>query len=295
MKQLKLHITFLLFVFSLQMVYAQYVPLMNGYFKTNQFINPASAGINDHMVAYTGIRKQWVRIKGAPSTQMLAFDAPLNKQRIGLGGVYYRDKVGATITNGLQFNYSYRVRVSRKMRLAFGADVGVETSRFNVGEIELLDAADQTFTDDYSRVNKFKMGAGFMLYDKKLTLGLSMNDVIKSAGFGNLITYVQYKKKINREWSYAPGMLLKINTLLIKQAEFSILTSYKQQFSVNLGLRTNGSILAGVGFNPTSQLLVLYSYDYIAGKLRNYTSGSHELTLKYDFVQKYKTSSHRSF
>jgi type IX secretion system PorP/SprF family membrane protein len=282
-------------ILSFQGIYSQYLPLMNGYFKTNQFINPASAGVNDHMVAYTGIRKQWVRIKGAPSTQMFAFDSPLTKQRIGLGGVFYRDKVGATVTNGLQFNYSYRIRVSRKMRLAFGADAGLETSRFNVNELELIDAADQTFADEYSRVNKLKLGAGVMLYDKKITIGLSMNDAVKSSGFGNLIAYLQYKKKVNREWSYTPGILVKMNTLLIKQAEFSVLTSYKQQFSLNLGLRTNGSILAGVGFNPTSQLLVLYSYDYIAGRLRSYTSGSHELTLKYDFVQKYKTSSHRSF
>lgn len=289
-----LHIIVPLLVFS-TCNYAQYLPLMNGYFKTNQFINPASAGVNDHMVAYTGIRKQWVKVKGAPSTQMLAFDSPLSKQRIGLGGVYYRDKIGATTTNGLQFNYSYRVRVSRKMRLAFGANVGIESSRFNVEELELIESNDPTFNAEFSRQNKVKFGGGFMLYDKKLTLGLSVNDIIKKRGFGNLVSYIQYKKKINREWSYTPGILLKINTLLINQAEFSVLTSYKQQFSVNLGLRTNGSILAGVGFNPTSQLLVMYSYDYVAGKLRTYTSGSHELTLKYDFVQKYRTSSHRSF
>lgn len=294
MKSLITHIIVVVMLLSFNS-YAQYIPLMNGYFKTNQFINPASAGVNDHMVAYTGLRKQWVRVKGAPSTQMFAFDSPLNKQRIGLGGVYYRDKVGATTTNGLQFNYSYRVRVSRKMRFAFGANVGIESSRFNVEELQLIEANDPTFNADYSRQNKFKLGGGFMLYDKKLTLGISVNDILKEKRFGNLVSYIQYKKKINREWSYTPGILLKINTLLIKQAEFSVLTSYKQQFSVNLGLRTNGSILAGVGFNPTSQLLVMYSYDYVAGKLRTYTSGSHELTLKYDFVQKYRTSSHRSF
>lgn len=295
MKNCIIHITFILILFSLNS-HAQYIPLMNGYFKTNQFLNPASAGVKNHMVAYTGLRKQWVRVKGAPTTQMMAFDSPLNKQRIGLGGVYYRDKVGATTTNGLQFNYSYRIRVSRRMRLAFGANVGLEASRFNVGELELIEANDPTFsTGGYSRQNKLKLGGGLLLYDKKLTLGISVNDIIKEKKYGNLVGYFQYKKKVNREWSYTPGVLLKINTFLIKQAEFSVLTSYKQQFSVNLGLRTNGSIIAGVGFKPTSQLLVMYSYDYVAGKLRTYTSGSHELTLKYDFVQKYRTSARRTF
>lgn len=275
--------------------YGQYIPLMNGYFKTSQFLNPAAAGMEDHMVAYTGIRKQWTKINGAPSTQMLSFDSPLSKQRYGIGGVYYRDKVGATTTNGIQLNYSYRIRVSRKMKLAFGANAGIENNRFNTDEIVLIDNSDLTFLDKYSSVNKFKAGAGFMLYDKKMVLGLSVNDLIKEDGFLNLVTYFQYEKKINKEWSFTPGLLLKLNTLLIKQAEISFLTSYKKQFSVNLGVRTNGSIIAGVGFRPKSQLLIMYNYDYIAGKLNNYTSGSHELTLKYDFVQKYRTSSHRSF
>jgi type IX secretion system PorP/SprF family membrane protein len=247
------------------------------------------------MVAYTGIRKQWTKINGAPLTQMVSFDSPLSKQRYGIGGVYYRDKIGASTTNGVQLNYSYRIRVSRKLKFAFGANVGVENNRFNTSEIILLDNSDLTFLDEYSSVNKLKVGAGFMLYDKKMVVGISVNDLIKEEGFANLSTYFQYKKKVNKEWSLTPGIFLKMNTLLISQAEISILTSYKQQFSVNLGLRTNGSIIAGVGFKPKSQLLIMYNYDYIAGRLNNYTSGSHELTLKYDFVQKYRTSSHRSF
>lgn len=247
------------------------------------------------MVAYTGIRKQWVRIKGSPTTQMLSFDGPLSKQRIGLGGVYYRDKIGATTTNGVQLNYSYRIRLSRKMRMAFGANVGLETSRFNIGEIELIDNNDQTFFGDYNRINKLKIGTGIIFYNKKWTLGMSTNDLIKTPSFLNITTYAQYKHKVNREWTVTSGLLLKTNTMLIKQAEISVITSYKQQFSLNLGLRTSGNIIAGVGFKPTSQLLIQYNYDYITGKLGSYTSGSHELSLKYDFVKKYRTSSYRSF
>jgi len=285
-------------IFSLSFIlesYSQYIPIMNGYFRTNQFINPAAAGMEDHMVAYTGLRKQWTKINGAPSTQMLSFDSPLSKQRYGIGGVYYRDKIGATTTNGLQLNYSYRIRVSRKFKFSFGANVGIENNRFNTSELVLIDNSDLTFLDEYSSVNKLKIGAGATLYDKKMIIGISVNDLIKEQGFENLLTYFQNKKKINREWSITPGMLLKINTLLISQAEISVLTSYKQQFSLNLGFRTNGSIISGVGFKPKSQFFIMYNYDYIAGKLNNYTSGSHELTLKYDFVQKYRTSSHRSF
>lgn len=268
---------------------------MNGYFQTNQFFNPAAAGMDDHMVAYTGFRKQWTGINGTPTTQMLSFDSPLNKQRYGIGGVYYRDKIGASVTNGLQVNYSYRVRISRKAKLAFGANAGLENSRLDISEIELLDDSDQAFNDDYASVNKLKLGAGIMIYDKKIVAGLSVNDFIKEKKFANILAYFQYIKKLNKEWSFTPGLLLKINTLLINQAEISFLTSYKKQISLNLAFRTNGSIIAGVGFRPKIQLLIMYSYDYVAGRLNNYTSGSHELILRYDFVQKYRTASHRTF
>lgn len=274
---------------------AQYIPLMNGYFKTNQFLNPAAAGMEDHMVAYMGVRKQWTKIKGAPSTQMLSLDSPLSNQRYGIGGVYYRDKIGATTTNGVQLNCSYRVRLSKKLKLAFGVNGGVENNQFNTSELILIDNSDLTFLDQYSSVNRMKVGAGFMLFGKETVIGLSVNDLLKEKGFANLVTYFQYNKKLNDEWSLTPGVLFKMNTLLINQAEISLLSTYKQQFSVNLGFRTNSSILAGVGFKPKSQLLVMYNYDYVAGKFNKYTTGSHELTLKYDFVQQYKTSSPRLF
>jgi len=294
MKLGKIYILFVLF-FGVGNLFGQYIPLMNGYFVSNQFYNPASAGRSEHMVAYTGLRQQWVRIKGAPSTQMLAFDSPLKKQRFGIGGIYYHDKIGATSTNGLQINYSYRVRISRRKKIAFGVNAGIENQRFKIEEIDLINANDQAFTGQFSNQNKLKIGAGAILYDKYLVIGVSVNDLIKESGFANGIAYLQYKKKINREWTVSPGVLLKMNTLSISQAEFSVLTSYKKQISLNLGFRTNGSIIAGVGVKPKSQLLVMYSYDYVAGHLKTFTAGSHELILKYDFIKKYRVSSPRIF
>ncbi len=289
MKKFGLGILFIV-LFELT-VSSQYIPLMNGYFKSNQFYNPAGAGMKNHMVAYTGLRKQWVRVKGAPSTQMMAFDSPLSKQRFGIGGVYYHDKIGATSTNGLQLNYSYRIRISRKTKLAFGVNAGMENRKFNRSELELINDVDNAFSGQFQNVNKFKLGAGTILYNKKITFGISVNDLIKEKRFANLITYFQYTKKINRDWEFAPSILLKANTLQIKQVELATYTSYKEQFLVNLGYRTNGSIIAGLGFKPKSQFLVMYSYDYVAGKLSKYTSGSHELILRYDFVHRYRTSS----
>ncbi len=282
-----------LFILLVNNSFGQYIPLMNGYFKSNQFYNPAAAGMNEHLVGYTGLRKQWVKINGAPSTQMLAFDSPMSNQRHGLGGIYYRDKIGVTTTNGLQFNYAYRTRISRKMKLSFGVNFGLENIMYNISEIDLIDKSDQTFSKEFGSSNKVKIGAGAMLYDKKMVIGLSINDLIKQDKFGNILAYAQYKKKLNREWVFLPGLLLKANYMLISQAELSLQMSYQKQISFSLGFRTNGSIIAGVGFKPTKQLLVMYYYDYIAGRLRKFTSGSHELTLKYDFIKQYRSSSPR--
>ncbi len=274
-------------------LFGQYIPLMNGYFKSNQFYNPAAAGMNEHLVGYTGLRKQWIKINGAPTTQMLAFDSPLSNQRHGIGGVYYRDKIGVTTTNGIQFNYAYRTRVSRRMKFSFGFNFGLENSMCNISEIDLIDKTDQTFSKQFGSITKVKIGAGAMLYDKKMVIGISINDLIKQDKFGNILAYAQYKKKLNREWIFLPGLLLKTNYLFISQAEISLLMSYQKQISFSLGFRTNGSIIAGVGFRPTKQLLVMYSYDYVGGRLKKFTSGSHELTLKYDFIKQYRSSSPR--
>jgi len=164
---------------------------------------------------------------------------------------------------------------------------------YNISEIDLIDKTDQTFSKEFGSSNKIKIGAGAMLYDKKMVIGFSINDLIKQEKFGNILAYAQYKKKLNRDWIFLPGLLLKTNFLLITQAELSMLMSYQKQISFSLGFRTNGSIIAGVGFKPTKQLLVMYYYDYIGGRIRKFTSGSHELTLKYDFIKQYRSSSPR--
>jgi ABC-type uncharacterized transport system YnjBCD ATPase subunit len=95
-------------------------------------------------------------------------------------------------------------------------------------------------------------------------------------------TMISYSKKLNDDWSAHPSVLVK-TTSLNNQVDANINfklknklwfgTSYRQDFGP--------TIYVGIDFG---KLLSVYSFDISTNEVADYSSGSHEFTLGYDFI-----------
>jgi len=61
-------------------MYGQQDPQFTQYMYNTMSVNPAFAGNNGHLTALLLHRSQWVGVNGAPNTQVLAVDTPLENK-----------------------------------------------------------------------------------------------------------------------------------------------------------------------------------------------------------------------
>ena len=85
---------------------AQQLPQMTQYMINNYAVNPAIAGMEDHYQVKTTIRNMWGGIEGAPQTTILSIYGK-RSENMGLGGIVYSDKAGATSRIGGNVSYTH--------------------------------------------------------------------------------------------------------------------------------------------------------------------------------------------
>jgi hypothetical protein len=57
---------------------------------------------------------------------------------------------------------------------------------------------------------------------------------------------------------------------------------FMNKFSIGVAYRLNAAISALAGFQVTNGMFIGYGYDYETTNLRNFSSGSHEIFLRYE-------------
>lgn len=67
------------------------------------------------------------------------------------------------------------------------------------------------------------------------------------------------------------------------EADINCNVLYRERVWLGLGYRTGDALVAMVEYQIDPQLRIGYAYDMTTSRLRNYTSGSHEVMLGIDF------------
>ena len=262
--------------------FAQQFPLQSQYQFNYPTINPAASGENDFYRARASFREQWVGLTDKPiSTQVLTITKGFGSN--GLGITIFNDKTGGAFNkSGGALSYSYRIQVSESY-FAFGVSGGV--SKINLSALD-----DPALLTNDDVIPDFTFGMYYTSGDLKI--GLSIPGLIKAnMAFTNsdqntldrhFYTMISYSKKLNDDWSAHPSVLVKttsLNNQLDANINFKLKnklwfgTSYRQDFGP--------TIYVGIDFG---KLLSVYSFDVSTNEVADYSSGSHEFTLGYDFI-----------
>ena len=99
---------------------------------------------------------------------------------------------------------------------------------------------------------------------------------------------------INDKFVLKPSGLIKYTDGAPVNVDINISCLYNKVFWLGVSYRTSKDIVIITEFNITDFMRVGYSYDISLSEIRNYSSGSHEIFIGFDFeVQKVKTISTR--
>jgi type IX secretion system PorP/SprF family membrane protein len=306
----KIYILILSVLVLMPVVNAQQVPVTSQYLTNGLVINPAYTGTREALSANLSYRKQWARITGAPQYQTLSLHSPVNtKEKVSLGLMVDYLTYGVTKDVGIYAFYAYNVRVGRG-KLSMGLKGGFDLSNTNYNRLQFPDGnpADPLLTGDmkYTLPN---MGVGFYYYTDSYFAGIAVPSILT------------YKRDETDEFRVSPdyslfrtyvtaGTLLRVADVF--KIKPSVLVRYSMHEPLEVDLNANfifadllwvgGSYriaekaaVALLDLQITPQLKVGYSYDYQLGHLNNYTSGTHEVSLRYEFSFAVSATSPRYF
>jgi len=289
----------LFFLFSSCVLQAQQDTQFTQYMYNTTNINPAYAGSRGVMSVFGLYRTQWVGLDGAPETSSFSVNTPITNSNLGVGISVINDRIGPTNENTFSADLSYTIPVSAFSKLSFGIKGTANLFNLDLNKLSPEHQEDRQFQD---LDNKFSpnIGAGIYWHSDKAYVGLSVPNFIETNRFSDDDTAI-FKEKINYYFiagyvfnldqyeyiKFKPTVLTKMVDGAPLQVDLSANFLFNDKFTVGAAYRWSAAWSAMAGFQITDGLFLGYSYDRETTNLSNYNSGSHEIFLRFEFLNNY--------
>ncbi len=290
-----------LFVFMIMSsgMFAQQDPKLSQNMFLIPLFNPGTVGQTDNICAVAAFRNQWAGLPGAPVVSTFSAHTPftLFNRSHGAGINLMNDNLGLNNDLFISLSYSYKIDIGGGV-LGAGFSAGMANHSFDPSGLNGADIID-VIGDDAIPKNSaslfgFDMGLGAYYSTNNLYVGLSTTHVNQTSfDFPEEIA----ETRLIRHYYAVGGYTIQLsNPVYELMPSFMLQTDGKDNhIYINTNLRYNkrfwggvsysvgGAISALVGIELLNGIRVGYSYDVELSPLFKYSSGSHEITVRYCF------------
>jgi type IX secretion system PorP/SprF family membrane protein len=288
--------------------FGQLSPVTDHYILNPVSLNPACAGLSGALNIAAFYRHQWVGINGAPVTMTLTADAPLRDNRIGLGFLLLNDKIGVTKETQLITNYSYKLIIG-KGSLSFGLGAGLISTNTAWSKLDPQDSGDEYYLIDSkpfyvphasfgTYFNYADYFAGFSIpkiFSYKYNFDKGKYQLANDMSLFNYMFITGYTFRVSHNIKILPSTLLSYRKNEPLLCDFNMHVIYSDHFWFGISYRSSDSFNFLFQVQLNNQIKIAYTYDYDISKLGNYSSGSHEIMLRYEFRRKFNAVSPLNF
>ncbi|HEX2922189.1 MAG TPA: PorP/SprF family type IX secretion system membrane protein [Bacteroidales bacterium] len=287
-------------------------PVYSQYLQNGLMINPAYTGSRGALSAFLSYRKQWMNMPGSPVIQSVSLHTPLKNDKVALGLLAQFMQYGRTRSSSLYASYAYHIRIGEG-KLSFGLRGGFDRAQNDYSGILLTNLNDPVFKSNEKPYFLPNVSSGVYYFNNKFFAGLSVPSFLsyKKTSSGDIRLFHNFS---NYDLVFSAGGLISFSDFV--KFKPSLLADYSMQnggkmnqldLNVNIILgdflwiggswRTTEQVvvaIAQVQINP--QLMFGLSYDYPAGRMKNFkTGGSTEVVVRYEFGYKISASNPRYF
>jgi type IX secretion system PorP/SprF family membrane protein len=279
----------------------QLTPVTSQYVLNPLSINPAYAGNRGALNIAAFYRRQWAGIPGAPETITLAADAPFLDSKLGLGFSITNDKIGVTKETHFLTNYSYKINMN-KGSLSLGLGAGLITTNTSWSDLVVLDPGDENFLTNsrvfvvpdftfgvyYSNRNYFAGLSIPKLLGYKFNYDKNKYTLMVKPGNYNYLLNAGYVYTLNQKIKLFPSTLITISPGEKLLVDLNAYVSLNDRIWAGASYRNGRSLGLLCQFAVNNQFRIAYTYDFDFGKLGQYSNGTHEIMLRYEFHYKVK-------
>ncbi|MES2544726.1 MAG: type IX secretion system membrane protein PorP/SprF [Bacteroidota bacterium] len=277
--------------------YAQQDSQFTQYMYNTVTINPAYAGARNVLSVFGMHRTQWVGLDGAPLTNVISINTPIKHTNLGMGVTIINDKIGPSDENSISADISYSIKTSEDYKLAFGMKATANLLNIDFNKLSIYNENDDLASQNV--VNRFSpnIGAGLFLSSDKTYFGLAIPNLLETEHFDTNATAKVASEKahvylmagrvydINADFKFKPSILTKFVKGAPLQADLSANFIYQQKFTLGVAYRWDAAISGLAGFQVNDSWFIGYAYDRDITKISGYSSGSHEIFLRYELFK----------
>ncbi|UYW01923.1 type IX secretion system membrane protein PorP/SprF [Flavobacterium agricola] len=291
MKKIIVTISLLTSLFATAQQDAQYTQYM--YNTIN--VNPAYAGSRGALSVFGLHRSQWVGMDGAPTTNTISLNTPLGESRLGLGVSLVSDKIGPTKENNTSVDLSYYIPLNERYKLSFGVKGSLNFLDVDYSKLNIYDPSDPNFQNNIENKLSPNFGAGIYVHSDKSYIGLSVPHMLQTKHYDDNTYSVANERMhmylmaghvfdLNYDLQFKPAALVKYVNGSPLQVDVSANFWLYEKLTLGVAYRWDASVSGLAGFQISDQLFIGYAYDAETTRLANYNSGSHEIFLRFEFL-----------
>ncbi|MTH17901.1 type IX secretion system membrane protein PorP/SprF [Flavobacterium sp. LC2016-01] len=288
------------------------LPVFTQYLADNPFVlSPAYAGVGDNFRIRANGLTQWVGIKDAPENQSLYADFRV-LDRSGVGISIYNDKNGYTRQTGAKVSFAHHLILDyySKQYLSFGISYNFNSFRIDIDEFNNTiehPVLDPSVTDNrYTGNNNFDISA--LYRNKNFYLSFNANNVLKKnvdkyrGVEPNLLSNYQvytgyiFNDGENRRIEYEPSIFYQYfasdkRSTTDFNFKYRRYNRYEDYYWIGVSYRMlNDQFPKPLSVGPMagfmkSRFYFGYSYQVMFNDLGNYNTGTHVVTIGFDFLQ----------
>ncbi len=287
----------ILLLFCVWNASAQQDPMFTQYMHNPVSINPAYAGSRGTLNVVAMHRQQWVGMDGAPKTLTLSVNSPFLNYNVGVGLSLIYDQIGPIKQTGIYADYSYHLKLTTDVKLAFGLKGGVNMYDINLLDLRGAEDDDLVALYGYRKMYLPNFGVGSYLYSDRFYVGFSIPKMLQNSlsDNQNTLNYVNREERhffitagfvanLSDNIKFKPSTVMRIVSGSPVSAELSGAFILNDRLWLGGMYRFGDSVGAMVKFDLTRQLSVGYSYDLTNSALSPYNQGTHEVYVSYDFA-----------
>ncbi len=275
--------------------YAQFEPQFTQYMFNEMFLNPAYAGSREHLAMTALYRNQWVGMDGAPKTQTFSAHTPLRNEKIGVGLSVLHEEIGVTQDFSVFGAYAYRIALADG-NLSMAVSGGIIHHQEQLLEVKTQELGDVSFSGT-PRLTVPNAGFGTYYSNSRMYVGLSIprmlhNKVNASTGraenrlnmpYWHYYLMGGYVFDLNESIKLKPTFMVKAVSGAPVIADLGAHVLLNEVLWLGGSYRTSDSWAAVMQVQLNKQMRLGYSYDYTLTDLNQFNTGTHEVTLGYDF------------
>jgi type IX secretion system PorP/SprF family membrane protein len=300
-------ISFLLLTITFSYGQELNIPVATQYLADNPFvISPTYAGIGDNLRIRANGMKQWVGIKESPENQSVYADFRIADQS-GVGVSFYNDKNGYTSQSGAKFSFAHHIILDyySKQYLSFGMSFNVNNFKIDVSQL-VPNTYDPSITDDRATINN-NFDVGFLYRNKEFYLSFNVGNILDK----NIEKFsgINIEPRLLRNYQIYSGYVIKMpNWSEIEPSAFYQYFESDKRSSTDFNLKyrkfnnnddyywggvtyrfLNDQVLKPLTLGPMfgfkkSGFYFGYSYQITLNNLAAYNSGTHVVTIGFDFL-----------